>query len=481
MNQRQLLILFILLFLSETLSSQTVSDKQLLKLELHSTDNTKFIAKLYNYKTGKLEEYWEMITHVPEISIADFNKQLLQREIEPHGKYYLFYENRAKKLEGNYLYGAEMGEIKGYYESGELRFKGISYRYEPDGEFTHYYKDGSVKKVENFENGSPNGKLVCYYPFGNIYMKTNFIFGNKDGKQTIYYPNGETKRETKYKMNTLISEKCFDSIGVKTQCHALITEPDFVEGKDQFLANLQKFTFNNNNTFQDSVLFSISLKINTSGNADIQNYFFIGLDSLGTDFKNWIQKPGIFIPPMFDDQPLECNIHLIFPVYRNKIVFSDKLDNWHISNRNRITQEDEETYYWNFSPENGNTHYIVTKDTSTFFIVEKMPEFPGGEQALRIFIATNIKYPVLAQEKGIQGMVFVSFVVDENGYPVDLKVARGVHPLLDEEALRVVSLLPKWTPAMQRGKPVRVSYTVPVNFVLGGKINNMKIGNVIIE
>lgn len=97
MNLRQLLILSILINFTTLLNAQTVSDNQILRLETHPTDSAKFIAKMYDSKTGKLEEYWEMITHVPEISIADFNKQVQIREIEPHGKSYLFYENRLKK------------------------------------------------------------------------------------------------------------------------------------------------------------------------------------------------------------------------------------------------------------------------------------------------------------------------------------------------------------------------------------------------
>lgn len=106
------------------------------------------------------------------------------------------------------------------------------------------------------------------------------------------------------------------------------------------------------------------------------------------------------------------------------------------------------------------------EETKVFFIVEEMPEFPGGELALRQFIANAIKYPVIAQENGIQGKVYVTFVVDADGGISDAKIARGVDPSLDKEALRVVNMLPKWKPGKQRGKPVRVSYTVPINFVL---------------
>ncbi len=101
-----------------------------------------------------------------------------------------------------------------------------------------------------------------------------------------------------------------------------------------------------------------------------------------------------------------------------------------------------------------------------FFIVEDMPEFPGGDLALRKFIANAVKYPVIAQENGIQGKVYVTFVVGKDGSVSNAQVARGVDPSLDKEALRVVNSLPKWKPGKQRGKPVNVSYTVPINFVL---------------
>ena len=106
------------------------------------------------------------------------------------------------------------------------------------------------------------------------------------------------------------------------------------------------------------------------------------------------------------------------------------------------------------------------EETQVFFIVEDMPEFPGGELALRSFIANAVKYPVIAQENGIQGKVYVTFVVGKDGSIGNATIARGVDPSLDKEALRVVNTLPKWKPGKQRGKPVNVSYTVPINFVL---------------
>ncbi len=105
-------------------------------------------------------------------------------------------------------------------------------------------------------------------------------------------------------------------------------------------------------------------------------------------------------------------------------------------------------------------------DAPVFFIVEEMPVFPGGEEALRKYIAQSVKYPAIAQENGIQGRVFVAFVVNTKGEVTDVKIARGVDPNLDKEAIRVVNSMPKWSPGKQRGKAVKVSYTVPINFVL---------------
>ena len=101
-----------------------------------------------------------------------------------------------------------------------------------------------------------------------------------------------------------------------------------------------------------------------------------------------------------------------------------------------------------------------------FTVVEEMPEFPGGMNELLKYLAKSIKYPVIAQENGIQGRVICAFVVNRDGSIVDAEVLRGVDPSLDKEALRVIMSMPKWKPGKQRGKPVRVKYTVPVTFRL---------------
>jgi TonB family protein len=108
----------------------------------------------------------------------------------------------------------------------------------------------------------------------------------------------------------------------------------------------------------------------------------------------------------------------------------------------------------------------LNADEQIFYVVEDMPEFPGGEMALRQYIAGAVKYPEDAVKKGIQGKVYVTFVVAKDGTIADAKIARGVEPSIDAEALRVINSLPEWKPGKQRGQAVNVSYTVPINFKL---------------
>ena len=106
------------------------------------------------------------------------------------------------------------------------------------------------------------------------------------------------------------------------------------------------------------------------------------------------------------------------------------------------------------------------EEEEIFMVVEDQPEFPGGTAALLEYLRKNIKYPAICRENNIQGRVLVTFIVNKDGAIVEPEVVKSVNPSLDKEALRVISSMPNWKPGSQRGKPVRVKYTVPVNFRL---------------
>lgn len=105
-------------------------------------------------------------------------------------------------------------------------------------------------------------------------------------------------------------------------------------------------------------------------------------------------------------------------------------------------------------------------DTSVFTVVETMPQFPGGQEAMLKFLVENISYPEEAKLKKIQGKVFVSFIVEKDGKVGNVKLLRGIGGGCDEEALRVVGLMPDWKPGEQRGQAVRVAFNMPIRFAL---------------
>lgn len=142
-----------------------------------------------------------------------------------------------------------------------------------------------------------------------------------------------------------------------------------------------------------------------------------------------------------------------------------------------VVEDDVETEEININTEDDkNTEVVIQapveikeeeeEDNVVFVIVENKPEFPGGDAAMMKYLSENIKYPVIAQENGIQGRVICQFVVNKDGSIVDINVVRSVDPSLDKEAIRVIKSMPKWKPGMQRGKPVRVKFTLPVSFRL---------------
>ncbi|MEM7163178.1 MAG: energy transducer TonB [Bacteroidota bacterium] len=115
------------------------------------------------------------------------------------------------------------------------------------------------------------------------------------------------------------------------------------------------------------------------------------------------------------------------------------------------------------------TFSLNAQDDLLISPIEISPEYPGGVEALKSFIANEIKYPLVANKAGVSGTVFVTFVVDKSGEVRDAEVLRGIGGGCDEEALRVVGLMEKWNPGTQRGKAVHVQYNIPIKFALEQK------------
>jgi periplasmic protein TonB len=141
-----------------------------------------------------------------------------------------------------------------------------------------------------------------------------------------------------------------------------------------------------------------------------------------------------------------------------KIVDDDKI----IEEELIISSEADENTKIEFVPQEEETIPEIEK----IYYLEDMPEFPGGEAELFKYLKTTINYPKIAKENGIQGVVYVTFIVKADGSISDIEVLRGIKGGCDEEAIRVVKSMPKWKPGLQRGRPVDVHFNLPIRFVL---------------
>lgn len=245
------------------------------------------------------------------------------------------------------------------------------------------------------------------------------------------------------------------------------------------------------NSFSRRSLFIVSLQKNylamnnkKNKNADLENkrsiFFLVGLTfSLGIVFLafQWKTQPKaaidlgttsfvtedyIYIPPTVPEKkepPAKLVEVPFFVLVDNN---SDILENPDLFDTEATEEMDINFDKLVFnSKENKND-----KVKEIFVFVEEMPEFPGGELALRKYLTNAVKYPLIAQENGIQGKVYVSFIIDESGAITHIELLRGIDSSLDNEALRVVRTLPKWKPGKQAGKAVKVRYNVPIHFEL---------------
>lgn len=145
----------------------------------------------------------------------------------------------------------------------------------------------------------------------------------------------------------------------------------------------------------------------------------------------------------------------------------------------RMFSDSKDPFHFTYVPQTGSSKQVAgytpsksekwpyIDEVGNYTMVENLPQFPGGQDSLVSFLSSNVKYPEECSNANIQGRVLVRFVVDVDGAIVDVEVVTsGGHPLLDEEAVRVIKSMPKWTPGMHEGKVVRVLYTIPINFKL---------------
>ncbi|MDP2335155.1 MAG: TonB family protein [Bacteroidota bacterium] len=319
-----------------------------------------------------------------------------------------------------------------------------------DGTHTMYRQDGSMEKELIYKEGILL-KETGYYPDG----KKQFLFSGDErilhGEYKMWHANGQLSYSGNYKNNLKDGEfQLFDESGATIKkgtyqegklvsgeavIHEMIYDhPDipakFVFGEEAFDEYLKKGSAEVVGLEKISKEKRIDLKLQIDQTGQVTK-----VESLSDLLPNELEILNAIFKEMPEFTPATVeNIPVISFLNLNLILSGQGL-------RRNINNQ-------------------------VFVNPEEMPVFPGGKEALLTFISSNIRYPREAQEKKIQGKVFVTYIVNEDGTISDVRVVRGVEMHLDAEAVRVVKSMPKYIPGRQDGKPVKASYTMPINFIL---------------
>lgn len=456
MNSKFKLFTLLLFFASLHTFSQQQLDNFTLKITPDQHNKRLYIARFFTQKTGLLTEYWTLSLTAGEINANNFSHLKESGKILPHGKHYRFYKNIRPSVEINYEKGIKKGKTIGYYESGEVRYKG-NYNRTLTGKLTHHYKNGKIYRIENMQLGLPKGEMTQFFPNGNIQIKASYKNGAKNGKYLSFHKNGELKREAKFEMDKLISQECFNSVGEKIKCTSITLAPILSDECINIKPIIEEIDFTFNKNMRDTATCRIILKIDMLGNASLVSFEFPNKNDFEAILNNWLNQIPSFTPAKYDGEIGESLINISFPVSEDQILWFGESISYNKTFRDSETQEDNLVCYFEFP---------LTESYECVIDVDNMPQFPGGDKAMIHFIQENIEYPMEAMNLGIQGIVRVNFVITPNGSVAEISVLNSIHPSLDAEAYRIISLLPNWIPAMCEGKPVPFLYEIPIKFQL---------------
>lgn len=300
---------------------------------------------------------------------------------------------------------------------------------------TIFYPNG--KKQFSFEcNGNmKSGAYNFWYPNGEINLTGSYFNNQKEGEFKLFDVSGNLLRMGVYQKGKLISgdavveNKIFDNPEKQPRFRGgNVAFNDYLKLKTAQLECIKQISAN------ETYVISMDMTIAETGK-------LVGIDvtSSPNAFDNEVLSaafgkfPG-FIPASVENIPVKSILSI------NLLVTNKGLQElWEISDSTNIDVLDS---------------------------VEVMPEFPGGVQALQLFLVNHVKYPAEAAENGKMGKVYVKFNIEKDGSITNIHVVRGVYPSVDAEAVRVIRIMPKWIPGRVNGEPVRVKFTVPINFVL---------------
>lgn len=462
-----------------------------------------------NYKNNNRSGFWEFI---------GMNDTLQQKGSYDNGSkegvWESYYSDGKISCLMPYKNGRKNGIFKGFYKNGNPSFETNFVNDSVQGISTNYYVNGKISEMETYVDDTLNGISKRYYENGTL-KETKFKKGSKrDSVYLFYYEDGSLWEHLIYKngspYNVIASNTAngepIDCCTLKNGTGIMrfydkegrITDEDSYKNsvKDGYSKQFEKGILLEEGNYKEGKWDGLWIKNYPTGEllskincvdgnkqGESNYYYKKGTVSQKGNYEN-NKKSGIWIS--YDEKgkvTSELN-------YKEGLLDDDGK---YYSDGKLVCSgkhnKGVRVFVWSFYDTKGNVkssydygYTFVSKDDKkeiindppqineepSLNIVEQMPSFPGGERMMMEFIQKNIVYPEVSKEAGISGTVYITFVVENTGEINEVKVLRGVSggPDCDKEALRIITIMPRWNPGLQNGRPVRVSFNLPIKYTL---------------
>jgi len=396
------------------------------------------IANLTSSVSTKMVEYDPQSPDHLYVSLVDANEKIVTKTR------FLFTTKKFELIHAtDYLISDDLildGSHVSFFENGSID-KELIYKNGTLKQETEFYPNGERKSVVSGDDQVKNGVYQMWHLNGQLSFRGEYSNNLKNGEFQQFDESGNLMKKGTYRYGKLVSgEPVVQDIiykvpEIKAEC-SKEKESINKELKLRFDELKKPKSFPRQKV-------KLNLIIDKTGRV-IEVRKGTVVDSLLLSVFNKLLKDiVVFFPAKVENTPVDSELIIEFQ--------------W--SSHGLVMLEEEP-----LKSLNAKAKPASQNEVNGYVVVDQMPEYPGGQEGLRNFLARNVRYPIEALQRGIQGRVYVNFVIDENGDVTNIKIARGVHKSLDQEAVRVVKLMPKWTPGMQDGKPVKVSYTAPISF-----------------
>lgn len=417
----------------------------------HPEKKQGIICEFYT-NTNVLKYKYEFITKLKKFDAKKFHSYKNNNEFIIDGKYVEFFDNgdtlKITKFKNGII---ERHLHYNKYKTLESELLIITPK---ERLFSLYYPNGIKKMQFRLVNNEKDGEETHFFDNGNIKLRIQNKNNQHDGELTEYYLDSKIKRMDKYENNTLISKACFDIEGDSCVYTSLIDTFKLIDQQNQLFA-LRSNPKIKEYLKRHSISFSCLLA-NDNRLSSIERGS--SPDSIFEIIYDWATKRVSWKSEKYSDTPVivKLNFHI-----------TSNTSNYFVLRRPYNANINNHAYL----PIYEIMAYDREMDEAPYVMVDDMPQFNGkNPDNARLYVAKNLKYPEEAAKLGIQGRVYLQFIVAKDGSIKEVSILRGVHPLLDNEAIRVIKSMPKWRPGYHKGKPVNVQFTFPVNFVVqGGK------------